>query len=55
MAEVINEACNGLLTFLQRIDQQAEGSSRTFRQCLQETTRNMEGIDWMVPPMLQKK
>ena len=55
VAEVVNEACNGLLAFLQQLDQQAEASDRSFRQTLQEATQKMDGIDWMVPPMLQKK
>ncbi len=55
VAELINEACRGLLAFLQGIDRRGVDTQQSFRHCLQDATQNMEGIDWMVPPMLQKK
>lgn len=55
-ASVIAEACNGLLAFLRSV-RGPEGLEErpSFREQLRDAVREMDAIEWMVPPMLQKR
>lgn len=53
-AMIIAEACNGLLQFLQDTRASAADSGVDFRDGLEEAIGDMDQIDWLVPPMLQK-
>ena len=53
----IREACGGLADFLQGLRgsgaKEAEGGS--LRSALSAAVQDMESVDWLVPPMLQKR
>lgn len=51
----ITEACEGLMDFLQQL-RDADGSQdRSLRTKLSAAVQDMESVDWLVPPMLQKR
>lgn len=52
-AAVIESACLGLIEYLQAIEVKSGGGAKEFKAALQESIRSMDGIDWLVPPMLQ--
>lgn len=55
-AGVIAEACNGLLSFLRGVRGPEGPQERPpFREQLRDAVREMDAIEWMVPPMLQKR
>ena len=54
-AGVISEACNGLIQFLQQVRGPESPDSPPFREQLKNAVRDMDAIEWMVPPMLQKR
>ena len=55
-ASVIAEACNGLLAFLRSVRGPEGAEERPpFREQLRDAVREMDAIEWMVPPMLQKR
>lgn len=54
-AGVISEACNGLIQFLQQVRGPESPDSPPFREQLKIAVREMDAIEWMVPPMLQKR
>ena len=51
----ITEACEGLMEFLEQL-RDADGSQdRSLRTKLSSAVQDMESVDWLVPPMLQKR
>ena len=52
-AEVIQEACQGFVQFLQKLKEQKPAAA-DFRKALQEEIVKMQDIDWLKPPMLSK-
>ena len=55
-AGVIAEACNGLMHFLRGVrGPEGPGERPLFREQLRDAVREMDAIEWMVPPMLQKR
>ena len=53
----IREACGGLVDFLQQLrDSDAtRGEGSSLRSALSAAVQDMESVDWLVPPMLQKR
>lgn len=52
-AAVLDQACQGFVQFLQELKPDAN-SEKQYRQSLLDAVHGMEGIEWLVPPMLQK-
>ena len=51
----ITGACKGLMGFLEKL-RDADGSKdQSLRSKLSAAVQDMESIDWLVPPMLQKR
>ena len=54
----IREACGGLVDFLQQLrdsDATDKGEGGSLRSALSAAVQDMESVDWLVPPMLQKR
>ena len=54
----IREACGGLVDFLQQLrdsDATNKGEGGSLRSALSAAVQDMESVDWLVPPMLQKR
>ena len=52
-AEVIREACQGFVQFLQEL-QKANPDAPSFKKLVQQQILSMGDIDWLKPPMLSK-
>ncbi|GMH43387.1 hypothetical protein BSKO_11309 [Bryopsis sp. KO-2023] len=55
VATVIQSACLGLIQFLQEVQGEAKNDPKAFKAILRSRIQSMEGIDWLVPPMLQSQ
>ena len=51
----ITEACEGLMGFLEQLRDADSGQDRSLRSKLSSAVQDMESVDWLVPPMLQKR
>ncbi|CAD7698169.1 unnamed protein product [Ostreobium quekettii] len=54
-ARIIEAACLGLMQFFQDLQEQAGDDPAKFKSLVLESVRGMKEMDWLVPPMLQKK
>ncbi len=54
VAGTLREACEGFVSYLQQL--QATGSTQhSLREKLADSVNGMKAIEWLVPPMLQKR
>lgn len=51
----ITEACEGLMDFLEKLRDAEGGQDNSLRSKLTAAVQDMESVDWLVPPMLQKR
>ncbi len=51
----ITEACEGLMDFMEQLRDAAGGEDKSLRSKLSAAVQDMESVDWLVPPMLQKR
>ena len=52
----IAEACEGLMDFLEKLrDAKDNEQDASLRSRLSTAVHGMESVDWLVPPMLQKR
>ena len=51
----ITEACEGLMVFMEQLRDAAGGEDKSLRSKLSAAVQDMESVDWLVPPMLQKR
>lgn len=51
----ITEACEGLMGFLEKLRDADGTGDGSLRSKLIAAVQNMESVDWLVPPMLQKR
>ena len=51
VAATIQEACSGLLIFLQKLAA-TEASNPNFKDKVQEAVKELGSIEWLAPPML---
>ena len=51
----ITEACEGLMDFMEQLRDAAGGKDKSLRSKLSAAVQDMESVDWLVPPMLQKR
>lgn len=54
-ANLIESSCIGLMEYLQGLQEHANDDPKIFRALLIKDIKTMSGIDWLVPPMLQKR
>ncbi len=54
-AEVVQASCQGLVQHLVQLQQQGGQEGAVLRECLSSWVKQTEAIDWLVPPMLQRK
>lgn len=52
-AELIREACQGFVQFLQEL-QQSNPEAPSFKKLVQKQIMGMQDIEWLKPPMLSK-
>ena len=51
----ITEACEGLVGFLEKLHSGNGSGDGSLRSRLSAAVQDMDRMDWLVPPMLQKR
>ena len=51
----ITAACEGLVGFLEKLQRGSGSGDGGLRSRLRAAVQDMESVDWLVPPMLQRR